>query len=192
MKVKTLYQTLENRGNFIQVNREGPFSCHWKNTWLGSGYYFWDTFLENAHWWGEVRYKNNYVICKATCNFDNNNCFDLVGDTEHMLDFDESVNYMRKQNTLTGTATVARVLDFMKKKIGFPYEAIRVYGINSISQYRSEYEKYRYRLIFELSKPQFLDYKPAIQICIFEKKGLNLRDFKIIFPEYEYDENYVI
>ena len=74
---------------------------------------------------------------------------------------------------------------------GFNYQAIRAYGIKSISEYKEEYQKYRHRLIFELSKPQYLDYKPAIQLCIFKKNGLNLRNIKIEFPD-EYNLDYIV
>ena len=46
-------------------------------------------------------------------------------------------------------------------------------------------------MIFELSKPQYLDYKPAIQICIYEKTGLNLRDTKIVYPD-AYNLDYLV
>ncbi len=191
MKVKTLYQTLEDRGNPEQVTDNGPFPCNWNNTWLGEGYYYWDTFIDNAHWWGQVRHKKNYIICKFVCDFDTSTCFDLVGDTDHMQDFSESIEFLRTKGTLNKNTTVPRILEFIKEKIGFDYEAIRVYGIKSISEHKEEYEEYRHRVIFELNKPQFLDYKPAIQICIFKKNGLNLRDLSIEFPD-EYNLEYVI
>lgn len=191
MKLKILYQTLNDRGNPEYVIENAPFPCNWNNTWLGEGYYFWDTFIENAHWWGEVRHKNKYIICKTTCEFDTNKCFDLVGDTEHMLDFSKSIELLKREKLITSETTVARVLNFIKTKIGFDYQAIRVYGIKSISEHKEEYQKYRHRLLFELSKPQFLDYKPAIQICIFEKNGLNRSNLTIEYPD-EYNVDYVI
>lgn len=193
MKSKVLYQTLKDKGNPEYVLENAPFSCNWDNTWLGEGFYFWDTFVENAHWWGEVRHKNKYMICQTICDFNTDKCFDLVGDTDHMSDFSNSIEFLKDQNiiTITPETTVARILEFIKTKIGFDYEAIRVYGIKSISEYKEEYQKYRFRLIFELSRPQFLDYKPAIQICIFEKNGLNRRDLTIIYPD-EYNLDYVI
>lgn len=191
MKLKVLYQTLKDKGNPEYVLENAPFSCNWDNTWLGEGFYFWDTFVENAHWWGEVRHKNKYIICQTICDFDTDSCFDLVGDTDHMTDFSNSIEFLKEQEIITPETTVARILEFIKTKIGFNYQAIRVYGIKSISDYKEEYQKYRFRLIFELSRPQFLDFKPAIQICIFEKNGLNRRDLSIIFPD-EYNLDYVI
>ena len=189
MKVKTLYQTLEDRGNPDEIEENAPFPCRSQNAWLGKGYYFWDTFIENAHWWGEVRYKDSYVICQALCDFDTNTCYDLVGDTDHMLDFSESIEFLRRHKLVKKDTTVTRILELIRTKLtGFNYEAIRVYGINSISDIKDEYKKYRHTLFFELSKRQYLDYKPAIQICIFKQNGLNLRELKIEYPdEYNFD-----
>lgn len=183
---------MQDRGNPDHVLASAPFPCKWENTWLGEGYYFWDTFIENAHWWGKVRYKNNYIISKFICDFDMSLCFDLVGDTEQMLDFSESIDYLKSENLIDKNTTVSRIINHLKNKVeGFDFQAIRVYGIKSISEYKEEYSKYRHRMIFELSKPQYLDYKPAIQICIFEKTGLNLRDANIVFPD-EYNPDYLV
>ena len=189
--MKLLFQTLEDRGNPDQIEDQGPFVCKWPNTWLGDGYYFWDTFIENSHWWGTMRYGSEYVICQAVCDFDSSICYDLVGDTEHMLDFHNVLDTMKAEGKLMPDVTVARVLEFSKKTGSFKFEAIRVYGIKSISEHKKEYEKYLHNIYFEVSKPQYLDFKPAIQVCILTKKGLNLRDFHIIFPE-NYSIDYMV
>lgn len=191
MSTKVLYQTLQDKGNPDYVEDNAPFRCNWQNTWLGEGYYFWDTFIENAHWWGKVRYGNSYIICKAECDFTSEKCFDLVGDTQHMLVFGESIEFLKKENLLKDDTTVSRVLNFMIENSIFKYEAIRVYGIKSISDYSEEYQKYRHRLIFELSKPQYLDYKPAIQLCLYNRTSLNLRSIKIEYPD-EYNVDYIV
>jgi hypothetical protein len=109
-----------------------------------------------------------------------------------MLDFSNSIEFLKSKNLINDETTVSRILSHLKNKVpGFNYQAIRAYGIKSISEYKEEYQKYRHRLIFELSKPQYLDYKPAIQLCIFKKNGLNLRNIKIEFPD-EYNLDYIV
>ena len=192
MKIKTLYQTLKDKGNPDYIEQNAPFKCNWGNAWLGEGYYFWDTFIENAHWWGKVRHGQSYIICKAECDFSTELCFDLVGDTEHMLDFDESIKLMKSKKIINKNTTVSRIINFLREKVPhFTFQAIRVYGIKSISDHNEEYKKYKHRLIFEISKPQYLDYKPAIQICLFKKNSLNIRNFKIEFPD-EYNPDFII
>ena len=60
-----VFQTLKNKGNPIEIERDGPFICRWENSWMGTGYYFWETFLSNAHWWGKSHLNGDYVICEA-------------------------------------------------------------------------------------------------------------------------------
>jgi hypothetical protein len=75
--MKTIYQTLENRGNLDFIENNGPFICKRNNAWLGTGYYFWESFIENAHWWGKEcnNYPNGYVICKAIYTENEEKCF---------------------------------------------------------------------------------------------------------------------
>jgi len=192
VKVKVLYQTLKDKGNPDYIENNAPFLCKWSNAWLGDGYYFWDTFIENAHWWGKMRHGTSYVICKAECDFSSDLCFDLVGDTEHMQVFDDTIKFLKSKKLVNEETTVSRIINFLRTKIpDFNFEAIRVYGIKSISDHKEEYKKYRHRLIFEESKDQYLDYKPAIQLCLFKKTSMNLRNLKIEFPD-EYNSEYVI
>lgn len=190
MKKKTLYQTLENRDNLKKIVEDAPYPCHWENTWLGVGYYFWDTFIENAHWWGNIRYKDQYIICKFTCDFDTSKCFDLVGDTDHMLDFSQTFDLLKELGLIEKETTVSRVFAFLRNTDSFKYEAIRVYGIKSMSDFNTRYSKYRHRLQFETGGTQYLDFKPAIQICIFTKDGLSLSSAQVVYP-YEYNPDYL-
>ncbi len=59
-----LYQTVSDRDNADYIEDNAPFRCERKDAWLGEGYYFWDTLIKNAHWWGEIAYNNEYVITK--------------------------------------------------------------------------------------------------------------------------------
>lgn len=192
-ELKTIFQTLEDRGKPDDVELHGPFPCRWKNTWLGEGYYFWDTFMSNAHFWGHTRYGDTYIICEAKCVFDTERCLDLVGCTEHLVFFAEIVKQLEAKKLLREKTTVATVIEFMKSRMkSFVYEAIRVYGINSISS--SKYPQFANRIKFEEDehKNQYLDISPAIQICIFKKNGLGIRDYRIIYPVGYVAEDYVI
>ncbi|WP_272151386.1 hypothetical protein [Tenacibaculum aiptasiae] len=180
MTKSTLFQTLEDRENPEYVEDNGPFSCNWPNTWLGSGYYFWDTFIKNAHWWGDVRYKGRHIICRTECSYDENTCFDLAGNTSHLSVFSEILKVMEDEGLLDKKInTVSRVINYLRDVTDFHYEAIRAHGINSISQNKEEYLK---TLNFEVGKHQYLDYQPPFQFCIFKAKGLNLKKYEIVHP----------
>jgi len=193
MPIRKAYQTLENR-DVHKIESDGPFLCLWKNAWLGKGYYFWDSFIENAHWWGKegVFYKNGYVICESTFILDDKKCFNLVDNPDHLDQFNKTKNILKEKKLyVEGTTTVARVINYIKEIDVFNFEAIRVFGINSIG-INSHFSN---RTIF-VSKDgkksfQYLDSMPAIQINFFTKNSLNRKEFKIIFPP-EYTDDYLV
>lgn len=190
MDHKVVYQTIEDRGSDLdRIELNGPILCQDKYSWLGDGYYFWDTFIENAHWWGKdiKEYPNGYIICKAYCDKDSKNCLDLVGNTEHLLNFRQTVESLKQKGLVKSNTTVKRVIDFLKKTGSFNYEATRVYGIRS----KSFISEFSMNMFFDSSKNSFLDLTPPIQICFYKKKGLNLRNYAIEFPE-EYKSDYLV
>ena len=186
----SIYQTLENRDNPEEIERDGPFICRWHNAWLGTGFYFWEAFVENSHWWGKSHLKGNYIICEAECEIDDETCFDLVGNTAHMSLFHAAVSLMKENELINKKTTVARVIHHMRfiSKV-LKCQAIRVFGVYSISQHL--YPEHIYRMLFEHNKIHYLDFKPPIQICIFNKTGLKTKNYHIIFPD-EYNNNYVV
>jgi hypothetical protein len=186
---KIVYQTLEDRNSDVyRLEADGPYPCHWENTWLGDGYYFWDTFIDNAHWWGrDIRkYKNGYIICEAICDFNDTECLGLHGKLEHLQMFKESYELMRSRGMVDNKTTVKKVLAFLQGEMtSFNYTAIRVNGMKS----RKLNSEYSINLIFETEKIPYLDMLPAVQICFFKKNSLNLRNYKIVFPDtYREDE----
>jgi hypothetical protein len=192
IKLKEVFQTLEDRSTErSKVEQNGPYSCRWENSWLGNGYYFWDTFVENAHWWGkEVRkFNNGYIICKAQCDFNTSDCLDLHGDLEQLKLFKEAFELMLANGVVHKKTTVRNFLQKLKGQshIFNQFKAIRVNGIQS-KNYGSDYA---INFLFEKNKWQYFEMIPAVQICFFEKQAMNLRDYKIIFPEY-YMEGYYV
>lgn len=187
--MKIVYQTLEDRFTDLdKLENEGPYPCKWENSWLGDGYYFWDTFIENAHWWGrEIRkYTNGYIICEAICDFNDERCCDLVGNTDHLSQLVRSYEEMVKNGLADESTKVRRIIEHLRTSVKtFNFEAVRAYGIKSKS-YNSRFSFIRY---FEDKEHAFMDFKPAYQICFYSKRALNLRNYRIVFPEnYSQDE----
>lgn len=183
MQLKTIYQTLEDRETDLNELEElGPYPCNWENAWLGKGYYFWDSFIENAHWWGEEirKYPDGYIICQAECDFSDEECFDLVGNTSHLIQLHDAYKLMKSKGLINKKTTVNRVITFFKNNLeNFDFTAIRVYGIRS----KSYHSRFSFTQVFEKNNVAYLDYKPPIQICFFTKKSMNLRSFRIVYPE---------
>lgn len=193
MAIRKAFQTLEYK-NIHNIESDGPFLCQRKTAWLGIGYYFWDSFIENAHWWGKegACHKNGYIICESTFELNENKCFNLVDNPIHLEQFNQTKIFLKQNNLYEeGKTTVARVVSYLKQIGVFKFEAIRAFGINSIGINSS----YSNRTIFinkEGKKSiQYLDSTPAIQINFFTKNSLNRKGFKIIFP-FENTNEYLV
>lgn len=187
------YQTLEDR-DFHLVEENGPFPCTHAKAWLGSGYYFWDSAIQLAHWWGRegAGYYSGYIICKSQYNLDENRCFNLIDNFEHIDQFRQTHEYLISQRmAVANQTTVARIIEFLRNTTTFKFEATRAYGVNSIGP-RSEYSS---RVVFKANDSpftaQYLDALPAIQICFYSKTALDRAGFEIVYPE-EYIENYLV
>lgn len=176
-----LYQTVEDRGNPEYINKNAPFECIREDAWLGSGYYFWDTFIDNAHWWGDQGYHGrDYVISKYTCTFNHDRCFDLVGNMEHLAELKSYADLIKSQNLPmpVGRITVSYVIEFLKNKTDFStkYGAIRAKGEKS-KNYNITVKKF-----FSLTGHQYLDLSPPVQLCLFKEDTFNLNKGEIVHP----------
>lgn len=180
-----VYQTLEDRENPDDIEENGPFACTHGMGWLGNGYYFWDTHIELAHWWGEAVHNKNYVICKANMTM-SEDCWDLHGTGDHRLEFDYicdelvTAKLVERENLI-----VSDVINYLIKQKIFKYNAIRAMGNNSISD--RKFNHFLKRLPFKRAKRgqnnyQYFDVYPPVQICLLNKKALSLRDFYIVYP----------
>ena len=137
MKETTIYQTLEDRSNDEEVLAHGPYWCHLhdvngkkkegaREPWLGPGYYFWDTRIADARWWGETIYQEKgYIICQLRYDAHSPSLFDMVGDLAH---YDEFMSLARQiqERRRTKTISFPIVLAYLKRHAGFSYKAIRV------------------------------------------------------------------
>lgn len=153
-----------------------PYFCTDLTAWLGPGYYFWDSFIENAHWWAKVRRYNGYFICEASYIHDHNYVFDLVGNSNHILKFKEIIEKMKQIGMVNKETTVPRILAIMRDFPGWEWSAIRANGIQS----REKKSEYNYDIMFQEGLPAFLELSPTIQICF-----LNLENPKLNFSNYK-------
>lgn len=172
MKITDIYQTLEDRQNDEEVEDHGPYFCSeryangilksgTKEPWLGEGYYFWDTRIADARWWGDTVYSSKgYIICKTTYDQNSPLLYDLVGDIRQFDEFIECAKLIKEQRNLK-TVKFPVVLAYMKKeKVDFNYKAIRVWP------HPNTFEKTPVRF----PDAKVVLYKPdKIQICFFDK-----------------------
>lgn len=183
-----LYQTLENRENIDYVEQNGPFCCNRNDAWLGSGYYYWDSFINWAHIWGEQAYGlGNYIICETSLDLNGIAVLNLL-EPETLLEFQKYIDLIQRiypQKELT----VRFIVEYLKKNIRFPYKAIKAKGVQRNNSIFSD----RY-IQFNLKRGErksVLDLRPQVQICILDKLVIGNHNFKVIFPQ-EYAAGYAI
>lgn len=167
---KTLYHTIRKDRIVAASVKNAPYRCV-NNAWLGEGYYFWDSFIDLAHWWGESHYGGNYIITETGLAIKEDEVFDLVGNTDHIADFADYAEAMIQKKG--DEVTVPEVIEHMKRhtRLLESFKAIRADGRLSIARF----SPYTNRLKFSLAKghPQYLDLFPSIQYCLFEKTDVN-------------------
>jgi hypothetical protein len=178
--LSVLYQTLEDRDNVDYVEANGPFLGNVRDRWLGKGYYFWDTFIDAAHYWGFVSYKvkgKDYIIAKSEVDIPKNMLLNLL-EPEHLMMFANWRDSYAK--TFPGSkVTVEKVITHAEKLMGgnFPYSAIKAEFKDCFS-----YKEYQDRIYPYLAGKTYLDLKPPVQICIRDRSIIGINNFKVVFP----------
>ena len=173
-----IYQTLEDRGNYEEIKAHGPYFCSiydsngklkqgTKEPWLGEGYYFWDTRINDAHWWGKQIYRwAGYVICESQYDQNSGLLYDLLGKLDLFDDFIKCAHFIKQQRNID-KVSFPLVLEYLKTKTDFPYKAIRVWpdptlqGIDTKSGIFFPGEKANLRSI------------EKVQICFFDSTLLS-------------------
>lgn len=173
--MKSLYQTVEDRENPMEIESRGPFLCKRNNAWLGEGFYFWDTFMDLAHWWGMTVYDGKYVICKSFCDASMKDVYDLYDDFNILQEFVVLKNTLQSRLHRT-EISVNEVLCFLKKNSDFSkrYKAIRAKATGCIRN--APYVK------FVSYNKAYLELMPPVQFCVLDTTFLYKKMYQIVYP----------
>lgn len=177
----TLYQAIKDTGDPDKVENNGPIKCNNDGAWLGNGYYFWDSFEDLAHHWGNTHYDGHYMVCSATSEFHQDDVYDLINNPEHILEFRE---ICKRLEAKYDEISVPFAIEFLKSIKAYNYKAIRACGVMSFNTFTQ-------RIVFSLSHKAFIELLPAWQVCVTDKSILTSGSYKVIFPQ-EYAEDYVV
>lgn len=171
------YQTLEDRDNADEVERDGPYMCKSKNAWLTEGYYFWDDNIDFAKDWGKVYRDRGCIIIECKLNF--SRLLDLVGSTSSHKEFEQLFKVVQERGGNKDRWKFGDIVRFLremnKKRSGvFPYEGIRV----------EDYPKTALRIYYSDKGQEFMLCGKRIQICLFAKNSLILPSgVRVVYPE---------
>lgn len=185
-KTDIIFQTIKDKGNPRELEHSGPIHCDSEDAWLGPGHYFWHGHIELGHWWGRVHVKGQYMICRAHCNIEPD-CWDLHDNPEHRDQFIDAMKQSKKLNELAkkygkevdDEVLVSKVILWIKKQDFFKFNAIRAYGVNSMNKTARGAKRVA---VEHDSEIKYIDLMPAVQLCLFEKTSLNLKNFKVVYP----------
>lgn len=139
----TIFHTAKYQGEPQEIINKVPFIATGEKQWLGEGYYFWESYIDNAHWWGDVHYNNSYIICKSLYESTKSNSINLIDNKEHLDIIENFQRILIKEKIATSQSTLGRIIMFARRKNLLPdnYKAIRAEIPNSRKYTNKKYSK---------------------------------------------------
>lgn len=186
MKKTALYQAIDGGRKAVP---QTPIYCSTSNARLGHGYYFWDSIIDAAHWWGGVHYGGNYIICQSFYDAHSDKLFDLLGDLSHRQEFTVFLDGLHKMQP--EDMSLAEVLDIMNANPKFSqrYWAIRAEFIKMGPSDKN--------LDITVSLPSQANGRKTVlhcgnrvQLCVTNLAFLLEGEYTAIYPEYR-DASYM-
>ncbi|MBR6250729.1 MAG: hypothetical protein IKR17_05995 [Bacteroidales bacterium] len=173
-----LYHTSQGEGKISEVVKSAPFRSE-NDGWLSQGYYFWEGFIEHAHYWGKTHYHGSYYIFKAKAV--NNICVFSLLEPIHLKIFNKTCDLIGKNRN---DITVRDVINFLRDKTKFSFDAIKAY-----TSFGSIREKW---IPYVESNTRQLPTMPAVQICIFDKRSIARIEFVYSSLENDCSEDFIM
>lgn len=150
-----------------KYNTSVPVFCsNANNSWLGKGYYFWEAFIEVAHWWGKTHYYGSYCIYEGDFNLTTPNGLDLSrGEDIQLL---RGVVNNLKERQIKRTITVAQAIAALNVIFNNQFTWVRADTTGCSNELTNSIPYGNHSISLSLT--------PQIQICFLNKK-----DFKDFF-----------
>ena len=173
MKKVLLHHTCKQDGGEDYVLKNAPFEAKEiqqinKEQFLGSGYYFWEDDIKQAHHWGKVHYNNQYYIVAFECEIDEDFLLDLnsrEGQKEFFALYslyEKRANQINRKINKFPLNTFFNVLFKGKYGINFEYKNIKVKDEIASS-------KREQKFLFTSHKPNYT-YLGGVYFYFFKRK----------------------
>lgn len=183
MKKTALYQAISYKEETIP---KIPIHCSSEDARLGQGYYFWDTDIEAAKWWGESHYEGAYRVCRSHYDAHSEHYFDLVGNVQHIKILGEC--YHKLQQRKKEDYSIGEVLELMKcviPEFRDTYWAIRAHPMNK------RYLDSKMDIPFAKGedKKLFISCATRVQVCVTNLDFLlDGREYQVIYESRASDD----
>lgn len=187
MRKFKVYHTVNDSGDPDYIEDNIPFKSTGKHSWVGYGYYFWETFIDFAHIWGKHHYHGQYVICSGKLSEKNeDDCLDLVGNTEHCAYLEKLIELVK--NELEGKDVLLRhVIEYAREKELLPHKIIR---LEDIPRFQNLKRSTLVQLKDSGGSPSYLSLRPKVVLYVFALDEVDLSKMRIEYPD-EYVDGYV-
>lgn len=157
--------------------QNGPIFCddtedtdETKKAWLGPGYYFWDSVIADARWWGTLHYNDDYLIAIAHYNAWSNDYLDLTEVFQRNEFFEKYKKFCSKTKKELNMAQFIVILQKIGKS--WKYKAVKCWpsptnapNVPQISFPNKDFVLYR---------------TTRIQICVTDLSFLHEQKFEVI------------
>lgn len=141
--------------------------------WLGSGTYFWESFVDNAKQWGKKHYHNNYKISQKKYTYSTENCLNLVDDfnvLSTMKSFYEGIKAINPNATPKYLYTLLKLFRKASSTANKQYECARLLPYGGL----------RPQLRLDCSDDKSFTgefyFTPPIQVCFWRYTQVNVND----------------
>ena len=106
--------------------------------------------------------------------------YDLVGHPELLQEIETASKIITKGTGQNEILHIPEIIEYLKRKTSFlsKYGAVRAYPLDTLPEEMSK----EYKIKFNNRNRAFIDLRPAIQFCFFDKSLLN-GDYHIVYPE---------
>ena len=178
------YHTCKKDGGWNHVWRNGPFISEqngppkrWQ--WLSQGFYFWTDDPFYAKKWGELSYKNNFVILECSLKLDALNILDLVGNVSDQIHFNELIKMYEVKMNGKVDPTISTVIEHYRQQNKVEdYEGIFSYDGIKAQDGRAEEE-----FSFTPKSKETMLLVTRQQLCLFEHAKNAIINKKICYPD---------
>ncbi len=173
MAERPLYQAVREHQ---QVPLKEPIYCDSDEARLGRGYYFWEYYIDAAHWWGETHYNKSYMIYESSYDSHSDKYFDLMGNPAHQDYTKKAYEILKKRKD--EEYTIAEVIEILKRTDPqFDFWAIRACPINK------KYVDNKLDILFTKERQSYISLPDRIQMCVFDLKFLLDSQYTLVYPD---------
>lgn len=187
MKKTALYQAIDGGRKAVPKT---PIKCSTSDARLGHGYYFWDSIIDAAHWWGGVHYGGNYIICQSFYDAHSDKLFDLLGNLAHrdeLKEFSDGLHRMYPEDM-----SLAQILAIMnaRNKFNQRFWAIRAEFIKVEAPPDKNLDFIVSPPVREKGRTTVMHCGNRVQLCVTNLDFLLEGAYTAIYPEYR-DASYM-